>query len=88
MRTIFLDGQDACHIGQANIIFILQPIAQKVKILFLLSCSILILPEYAIPLINQNHELPLRLFENILHCPRKICLIKIVEIRIFFQQVP
>ena len=33
MRTVFLDGQNARHIGEADILLVLQPIPQKVEIL-------------------------------------------------------
>ena len=59
MRAILFDGQNTRHVGQCNIIFVFQPCPQKIQILFLCILILLVFPEQAVPLVNQNHERPL-----------------------------
>ena len=86
MCTIFLNRKNACHICQMNVRLIFQQIPQKIKILFLGIFIFLVLSENTVPLINNNNKCLLFLCIYILHAFNKICIIKIIHIRIFIFQ--
>ena len=68
--------------------FIFQQITQKIQIYLLCFLLPLEFPEYAIPLIYNNHKWSFRSAVNILHRSGQIRFIKIPKIRIFLKEIP
>ena len=75
MGAIFLDGQNTRHIGQCNIILVFQPCPQEVQIFLLCILILLIFPEQAIPLVNQDHKRPFCFCVDVLHHLNEVALI-------------
>ena len=56
MCAVFFNRQNARHIGKGNIIFIFQPVSDKIKIFFLSFLVVAVFTENAVPFINQNDK--------------------------------
>ena len=65
MRPIFLNRQNPSHIGQSHIFLVFQQVSQKIEIqplgLFIMG----ILPENAVPFVQDNDKLPPRTGKDI-----------------------
>ena len=75
MGAILFNRKDARHIGQRNIILILEPCPQEVEILFLRILILLIFAEQAVPLVNQDHKRPFCFCVDVLHHLNEVALI-------------
>ena len=89
MGSVFLNWKNPCHICQCHIFLIFQPHAKKIQIFFLSVFVILVLPEQAVPLVNQDNKRSPRMRINILHGKRQVFRCHIIRIILFqFSQKP
>ena len=87
MGSIFFYRQNSCPISQSNIILVLKPRAKKIQIFFLRILILLILPEKAVPLIDQNHKRTLCFRIDIFHHLNQIIFIPEPNISKMFHKI-
>ena len=75
MGAILFNRKDARHIGQRNIVLILEPRPQEIEVLFLRILILLIFTEQAVPFIDQDHKRPFRFCVDVLHHLNEVSLI-------------
>ena len=76
MRAVFLDRQDAGHVGQRHIVLILEPRPQEIEIFSLSYLIVLVLAEQTVPFINQDDKGAVGFCVNILEHLNEIGLVK------------
>ena len=87
MGTVFLDGQNAGHIGQRHIVLVLEPCAQEIQILRVRLCIVRVFPKQAIPFVDQDDEGALGLRVDVLHHLNQVLLIAKMDLYKPLQQV-
>ena len=86
MFSVLLDRQNPRHIRQRDIRFILQPVSQEIKISLLPVLVPLSDTEHRVPLVDDHHELRVRLPVEFVEAERKIRSIK-SHTRVSFVQL-
>ena len=71
MHPVFLDRQDARHIGKGHIGLIFKKIPKEIKILFLCRLVLLLLAHHTIPFVNQKNKLLIPFDIYFLKCCRQ-----------------
>ncbi len=87
MRAVLLDGQNSRHVGKRHKRPVLEPSAQKVEVGLLRVVVVGALAHDAVPLIDNNHELPAGLGVDVGEHVRQVPVVAKAQVTVLRKQI-